>query len=111
MAGTNVKTDLDRIEERRRLDELTVAGQLALELMHEIKNPLDALGNLTYLTLEEAENPELVRSYMKLAEEQISTLNRLSSPDPRNSEGFWHAKTRGSARADRISSSSTSAKT
>jgi signal transduction histidine kinase len=38
-----------------------------------------ALGNLTYLTLEEAESPQLVRKYMKLAEEQVAMLNRLAA--------------------------------
>ena len=79
MADKNIKADLRFIEARRRADELAVAGRLALELMHEIKNPLDALGNLTYLTLEEAESPQLVRKYMKLAEEQVAMLNRLAA--------------------------------
>ena len=30
--------------------EWITAGQLALEVMHEIRNPLEALGHLTYLT-------------------------------------------------------------
>lgn len=47
--------------------------------MHEIRNPLEALGNLVYLTLQEANQPETVRKYMELAEEQIATLNRISA--------------------------------
>ena len=55
------------------------AGLLALELMHEIRNPLEALGHLTYLTREEAHDPEKVLKYMRLAEEHVGTLNRIAS--------------------------------
>ncbi len=55
------------------------AGQLALEVMHEIRNPLEALGHLVYLTGQEAENPEKVRKYTRMAEEQMATLNRIVS--------------------------------
>ncbi len=47
--------------------------------MHEIKNPLDALGNLAYLTLKDADNGELVRRYMELAEERLATVSRIVS--------------------------------
>ena len=52
---------------------------LALELMHEIRNPLEALGHLTYLAREEADDGEKVRKYMLLAEEHVTTLNRIAS--------------------------------
>ncbi len=60
-------------------DERSTAGQLALELMHEIRNPLEALGHLTYLASEEADEPDKVRKYMRLAEEQVAVLNRIAS--------------------------------
>lgn len=41
-------------EALRKADERATAGLLALELMREIRNPLEAAGNLTYLALEEA---------------------------------------------------------
>lgn len=66
-------------ESLQRAEERAVAGQLALEVMHEIKNPLEALGHLTYLALEEADDPEKVRSYMRLADEQLATLSFISS--------------------------------
>lgn len=47
--------------------------------MHEIKNPLETLGNLTYLASQEADSPDQVRQYMHLAEEQVATLNRIAS--------------------------------
>jgi hypothetical protein len=42
----------------RKSEERATAGCLALEVMHEINNPLEALGHLTYLASEEAANPE-----------------------------------------------------
>ena len=61
------------------LDERGAAGQLALELMHEIRNPLEALGHLVYLVRQDAENPELIGKYIDLAQEQVTTLNRIAS--------------------------------
>ena len=57
----------------------TTAGQLALEMMHEIRNPLETLGHLTYLTLEEKNDPDKVEKYMLLAAEQMKMLNRIAS--------------------------------
>ena len=61
------------------LDERGAAGQLALELMHEIRNPLEALGHLVYLVRQDTGNPELISKYMDLAQEQVSTLNQIAS--------------------------------
>ena len=60
-------------------DHQITAGQLALEVMHEIRNPLEALGHLTYLTLQAANDQDKVASYMRMAEEQLSTLNQIVS--------------------------------
>ena len=62
-----------------RRDERATAGMFALEVMHEIRNPLEAVGHLTYLARMEAEQPEQVRKYMLLAEEQLAILNRIAS--------------------------------
>jgi signal transduction histidine kinase len=48
-------------------------------MVHEIRNPLGALSNLIYLTIERADEPEVVRSYMHLAREQTATLNEIST--------------------------------
>ena len=60
-------------------EERTLAGQLALEVMHEIRNPLETVGNLIHLGRLDAEDPVLVRRYMDLAEEQVSTLSRIAN--------------------------------
>lgn len=68
----------ERETTRQGKDQRVAAGQLALEMMHEIRNPLEALGHLTFLTLEERHNPDQVEKYMLLAKEQMRTLNRIA---------------------------------
>ena len=34
----------------QKSEERAIAGRVALEVMHEIKNPLEALGHITHLT-------------------------------------------------------------
>jgi len=63
----------------QKAEERASAGQLALEVMHEIRNPLEALGHLVYLASAGADNPACTRKYMEQAEEQISTLNHIAS--------------------------------
>ena len=62
----------------RRAEERATPGLLALELMHEIRNPLEAVGNLTYLAMEEVDNREAVYSYLRRIEEQLATLNYIA---------------------------------
>jgi hypothetical protein len=47
--------------------------------MHEIRNSLQALNNLLYLGLKTADEPELVRQHIRLAQEQAATLNEITS--------------------------------
>ena len=61
------------------LDEYATAGQLALEVVHEIRNPLEALGYLNHLALEDADDPQQVRKYLRLAQEQVATLARIAT--------------------------------
>jgi signal transduction histidine kinase len=65
-------------EALRKAEERATAGQLALEMIHEIKNPLQALGYLNYLALESADDPTAVRNYIRLAEEQVETLGQIT---------------------------------
>lgn len=66
-------------EALRRAEERATAGQLALEVIHEIQNPLQALQQLTYLAFEQARNPTEVQKYMRLADEQLATLGQITS--------------------------------
>jgi signal transduction histidine kinase len=65
-------------EALRRAEERAIAGRLALEIMHEVKNPLEALGHLTYLALQDADDPVKVRKYLLLAEEQMANLAHIA---------------------------------
>jgi signal transduction histidine kinase len=80
----NVIADLesrlaDVSEALRRAEERAAPGLLALELMHEIRNPLEAVGNLAYLAMEEADDSDAVRTYLRRIEEQLATLNHIAS--------------------------------
>ena len=59
-------------------DQRATAGLLALELLHEIRNPLELLGYLTYLAAAEAHDADKVREHMRLAEEQVGTISRIA---------------------------------
>ncbi len=62
----------------RQNQELTVAGQFAATVMHEINGPLEAVNNLNYLIQQEADDPLQVRLYSRMLEEQLLTLTKLS---------------------------------
>lgn len=66
-------------ESLRKAEERATAGQLALELMHEIRNPLEALGHLTYLAREDASDPEAVKRHLWMADEQLIQLRHIAS--------------------------------
>jgi signal transduction histidine kinase len=65
-------------EALQRSEERATAGQLALEVMHEVRNPLEALGHLTYLASQDANDPAEVQRYMRLADEQLATLSHIA---------------------------------
>ena len=51
-------------------------------MLYEIRNRLEALNNLIYLGLERADEPETVRQYLRLAQEQAAALGEISSYIP-----------------------------
>lgn len=59
-------------------DQRVTAGQFALEVMHELRNPLETLANLNYLILHAADDPDQVRNYARSSEEQLRTLSRIA---------------------------------
>lgn len=61
-------------EALRKSEERALVGQFALEVMHEIRNPLDALGYLIHLASEEASDPDKVREYLEQAKEQMAIV-------------------------------------
>ena len=67
----------DALEALQKAEQRALAGLLALEVIHEIRNPLDALSNLHFLTSAHACEPDSVRYYMHLANEQTKNLNSI----------------------------------
>jgi signal transduction histidine kinase len=65
------------VDALRRCEERSMAGIFALEVMHEIRNPLDALGSLVYLAAD-AQDLALSREYMRAANEQIVSLHQIA---------------------------------
>ncbi len=65
-------------EALRKCEERALAGQFALEVMHEVRNPLDALGNLIELA-EEEDDLVAIRSYLSQANEQMTTVQQIAS--------------------------------
>ena len=51
---------------------------LALEMLHQIRNPLEVLRYLVYLAEQEAERPQQVKCYMQMAEEHLATVSRIA---------------------------------
>jgi signal transduction histidine kinase len=66
-------------EALRKSEERATAGQLALEVMHELRNPLEALGHLTYPALHATDDAEKVRHYLRLAQEQMATVSQIAA--------------------------------
>lgn len=62
----------------RRSQSLAVAGQFAASIMHEINGPLEAALNLNFLIQQSADDPEAVRRYGQMLDEQFRILVRLS---------------------------------
>jgi signal transduction histidine kinase len=65
-------------EALRKAEERALAGQFALEVMHEIRNPLEAVGYLVHLATDE-EDPAAVREYLRQAEEQMATVHQIAA--------------------------------
>jgi signal transduction histidine kinase len=84
---SELKTRLAAAEEALHQAELrATVGQLALEMIHEIRNPLEAMSGLTFLARQEAEDPDKVRTYLELAEEQMAHLRYVSGKTLRYSQ-------------------------
>ncbi|GAC1358037.1 MAG: hypothetical protein NVSMB3_05000 [Acidobacteriaceae bacterium] len=61
-----------------RSEQLALAGRFAGAVMHEVNNPLEALGNLVYLADQSAGDPEVVRRYLNMAAEQLARVQEIA---------------------------------
>ena len=62
----------------RKYERLAVAGRYAGAVMYEVNNPLEAIGNLVFLTKTEAENASKVREHMQVVESQLARLGEIT---------------------------------
>jgi len=74
-----LKERLVRAEESLRQSErLAIAGRHAGAVIHEVNNPLEALGNLVYLTQRSSHDSKKVRRNMHEAQAQLERLGEIT---------------------------------
>jgi two-component system, NtrC family, sensor kinase len=72
-------TDHKKLQESLKLSERLVAnGRLAHIIAHEINNPLEAMTNLLYLSLQATTENESVRSYLHQASDELSRISQIT---------------------------------
>ncbi|MGI4758334.1 MAG: sensor histidine kinase [Janthinobacterium lividum] len=79
MANTAIKLLKPPESDAEARDQRALAGHLALEVLQDIRNPLETLGHLSYLAYQEADDPEQVRTYTHMAKDQLRHLSRVTS--------------------------------
>ena len=62
----------------REGQRLISIGRLTAEIAHEINNPLESVGNLLYLALNEAGVPPLATDYLRTAERELERIVQIS---------------------------------
>jgi signal transduction histidine kinase len=65
-------------ESLQKCERLAVAGRYAGAVMHEVNNPLEAIGNLVFLTKAGAADASLVRKNMEVVESQLAQLGEIT---------------------------------
>lgn len=59
-------------------EKIAAAGRMAATIAHEVNNPLEAVMNLIYLAQTNADNPELVRTYLRTAESEVTRVSHIA---------------------------------
>ena len=73
--------DGDRTAAERAVREsqrLISIGRLSAEIVHEINNPLESVGNLLYLALHEPGLPERATDYLRTADSELQRVVQIS---------------------------------
>jgi signal transduction histidine kinase len=75
----DLRAKLDTAAEAlRKAEERALAGQFALEVMHEIRNPLEAVGYLMHLASQE-DDQTVAREHLRQANEQMATVHQIAA--------------------------------
>jgi PAS domain S-box-containing protein len=69
----------------RRTEKLAAAARLAATVAHEINNPLEAIGNLIYITKGMAGLPAEAAEHLALAEHEVARISHIT----RQTLGFY----------------------
>lgn len=79
-------TERKRAEEALlRSEKLASVGRMAASIAHEINNPLAAVTNTLYLARMSANEPELVRQYLDMADDELKRVSHIT----RQTLGFY----------------------
>ncbi|MBW4038071.1 MAG: PAS domain-containing protein [Acidobacteria bacterium] len=85
IAGTtrDITERLQAEEALRRSEKLATAGRLAASISHEINNPLESVTNLLYLIECDESLPLEIRSYLELAQTELSRVSHIATQNLR----------------------------
>jgi PAS domain S-box-containing protein len=85
MVFRDATTERKSQEVLRKTEKLAAAARLAATVAHEINNPLEAIGNLIYISKATDGLPESVFVNLSLAEEELSRVSHIT----RQTLGFY----------------------
>ncbi len=85
MVFRDATTERKSQEVLRKTEKLAAAARLAATVAHEINNPLEAIGNLIYISKAADGLPESVYLNLSLAEEELSRVSHIT----RQTLGFY----------------------
>ena len=79
-------TERKRTEEALlRSEKLASVNRMAVSMAHEINNPLEAVTNTLYLARTNADDPEFVRRYLDIADDELKHISHIT----RQTLGFY----------------------
>jgi len=59
-------------------EKIAATGRMAATIAHEVNNPLEAVTNLIYLAKSSASSPEQVRTYLNMAETEVTRVSHIA---------------------------------
>lgn len=76
IAALDITARVNADEALRKSDKLALVGRLASTIAHEIRNPLDSVGNLLYMIESDDDMPRM-RSYAQSAQEELARIGHI----------------------------------